>query len=468
MRAAIYLRVSTLDQVDGYSLDNQRERLMAYCTAQGWTDVTVYMDDESGTNMNRPGLKRLVRHAQEKKIDAIVVLKLDRLSRKQKDVLYLLEEVFEPNDVVFKSATEPFDTSTPLGKAMIGVLAVFAQLERDMIVERTVAGKLQRIRSGKHHGGHAPFGYQWQESGDDLEIVADEADTVKKIFECFIDGDSYNNISKWVQSKHPSYTFDAGIIKRILKRPTYVGQMLYAGTVYDSVTPPIVEQKTWEDAQVELKRRDAGLPPRGEYLLTGLCSCGLCGSSVVHETKQHKNKKSGKIYFKDYICCKAQKFKPYSCNMGYHRRLDVENFVVRQIKMVASDPDGFKAKMGAREGETNIEIIRSLESRVKAAETGLENLMEAIQLGVVKAASVAKRIRDLEEEKDAAEQSLDDLHDKQPEVNAGIEVSFIQGVGHIWDDMTDEEQKIVLRKLIANIKIKPRGQDPEITWNFFI
>lgn len=467
MRVAIYIRVSTMDQVDGFSLDNQRERLMAYCTAQGWKDVIIYMDDgESGSNMDRPGLKRMIRHVKEKKIDAVVVLKLDRLSRRQKDVLYLLEEVFEGNGVVFKSATEPFDTSTPLGKAMIGVLAVFAQLERDMIVERTMSGKLQRLRSGKHHGGHAPFGYRWKEDGDELEIVADEADTVQEIFLRFLDGESYSKIARWAQQKHPSHTFDAGAVKRTLQRPTYAKQMLYGGHVYDSNTEPIIDIKMWKKAQVELKKREDGLPPRGEYLLTGLCRCGLCGTFVVHETKQYKNKKTEKIYYKDYICCKAQKFKPYSCNMGYHQRLEVEKYVVKQLKMIATDPDSFKAETGVEKAESNTELIKSLEARVKAAESGLENLMEAIQLGVVKAASVAKRIRDLEEEKEAAESSIDELRDKEPCPQEPLDLSFIQDVGNIWDELEKEEQKIVLRKLIAKIEVPQRGTDPKIIWNF--
>lgn len=467
MRAALYLRVSTMDQVEGFSLDVQRERLIAYCTAQGWDNMMIYMDDgETGSNMERPGLKRLIRHVQEKKIDAVVVLKLDRLSRRQKDVLYLLEEVFEGNGVVFKSATEPFDTSTPLGKAMIGVLAVFAQLERDMIVERTVGGKLQRIRSGKHPGGHAPFGYRWKEDGDELEIVANEADTVQQIFLRFLDGESYSKIARWAQQKHPSHTFDAGAVKRTLQRPTYAKQMLYGGRVYDSNTEPIIDIKIWNKAQIELKKRDDGLPPRGEYLLTGLCRCGLCGTSVVHETKQHKNKKTGTMYYKDYICCKAQKFKPYSCNMGYHQRLDVEKYVVKQLKMIATDPDDFKAINNVDNVESNMELIESLEARVKAAESGLENLMEAIQLGVVKAASVAKRIRDLEEEKEAAESSIDELRDKDPHPQESLDLSFIQEVGNIWDELELEEQKIVLRKLITKIEVPQRGSEPKIIWNF--
>lgn len=466
MRVACYLRVSTIDQVEGFSLDVQRDRLVAYCKSQGWDDYTLYMDEgESATTINRPGMNKLIRHIEEKRIDAVVVMKLDRLSRKQKHVLYLLEDVFEKNGVIFRSSTEPFDTSSAFGKASIGMLAVFAQLERDMIVERTVSGKLQRIRSGKWHGGQAPFGYQWPEEGDDLVIVPDEAETVREIFRRYIDGDSYSSLSRWAQEKHPSYTFEASIIKRIVSRHAYAGLMYYSGKVYESSTEAIIDDKTWEESQRELKRRDDGLPPRGEYLLTGLCRCGLCGSFVVHETKQHKHKRTGKIYYKDYICCKNQKYKPYECNMGYHRRLDVEAYIVNQIKTISADPSHIQSKLESDNEEDRSDIIKALESRVKSAETGLENLMEAIQLGVVKATAVAKRIKDLEEEKEAAETSLEEILDREQPVRETIDVSFIQEIGDVWDDLTEEEQKIVLRKLIISVKINQRGQEPEIMWN---
>src|SRR5579875_2069397 len=136
MSVALYCRVSTEEQaVSGFSIDHQKERLIAYCKSQGWDNFSIYVDDGcTGTNLDRPQMQRLIRDVQAGLINTVLVYKLDRLSRKQKDVLYLLEDLFERHQVVFRSATEPFDTSTSLGRAMIGILAVFGQLERDTIV----------------------------------------------------------------------------------------------------------------------------------------------------------------------------------------------------------------------------------------------------------------------------------------------------------------------------------------------
>lgn len=141
-RAALYIRVSTLEQAqEGYSVGEQKERLIAYCKAKDWIIADIYVDGGyTGSNLNRPGIQKLI--SETDKFDLVLVYKLDRLSRSQRDTLYLIEEVFRPKGVDFISMQESFDTSTPFGKAMIGLLAVFAQLEREQIKERTWMGRV--------------------------------------------------------------------------------------------------------------------------------------------------------------------------------------------------------------------------------------------------------------------------------------------------------------------------------------
>ena len=150
-KVAIYVRVSTTNQAEeGYSIDEQKDKLKSYCQIKDWNVYKVYTDGGfSGSNTERPALEKLIKDAKNKKFDTVLVYKLDRLSRSQKDTLYLIEEVFIKNGIEFLSLQENFDTSTPFGKAMIGLLAVFAQLEREQIKERMQLGKLGRAKSGK-------------------------------------------------------------------------------------------------------------------------------------------------------------------------------------------------------------------------------------------------------------------------------------------------------------------------------
>ena len=141
-KTGLYIRVSTNFQFEeGYSVGAQTEKLEKYCNYQEIDNYDLYIDGGySGSNLNRPEMKRLIKEIQEGKVESDVVVKVDRLSRSQKDTIYLLEDVFEANDVGFISLNENFDTTTPYGKAMVGILSVFAQYERENIRERTQMG----------------------------------------------------------------------------------------------------------------------------------------------------------------------------------------------------------------------------------------------------------------------------------------------------------------------------------------
>lgn len=162
--ARIYIRVSTQEQaIEGYSVPAQKERLINYCKAKDYLVDEIYIDGGfTGSNLNRPGMSRMLRDIKERDTDIIVAYKLDRLSRSQKDTLHLIEDAFLKNDIAFVSMQESFDTSTAFGRATVGILSVFAQLERENIKERTMLGKEERAKEGLWGGGIDPFGYDYR------------------------------------------------------------------------------------------------------------------------------------------------------------------------------------------------------------------------------------------------------------------------------------------------------------------
>ena len=148
-RVAIYARVSTQEQAEnGNSLDFQIEKLKAYCQLREFKIVGEYVDaGVSGAKSERPALNKLKKDID--KIDIVLIYKLDRLSRSIKDTMYLIEDLFKPNNVNLISLSENFDTSQAMGMATIGMLSTFAQLERETIKERMMAGKQQAVKNGK-------------------------------------------------------------------------------------------------------------------------------------------------------------------------------------------------------------------------------------------------------------------------------------------------------------------------------
>lgn len=160
MKTAIYIRVSTEDQVrEGYSLDVQREYLINYAKQNGYEAHDVYSDEgiSAGTT-ERPALQKLLKDAKQKKIDLVLVYKIDRFSRRLSDLLGLVEQL-ENYGVGFKSATEPFDTTTSAGKLMFQQLGSFAELERNRHAERVFPGMVKSVQQGNWHGArYSPFG----------------------------------------------------------------------------------------------------------------------------------------------------------------------------------------------------------------------------------------------------------------------------------------------------------------------
>ena len=194
-RACIYIRVSTeAQESDGYSLEEQERLCKASIESKEWSYTETYCDGGySGKSMERPALQRMMSDVREGKVDAVFIYKLDRLSRSQKDTLTIIEDVLLPNKVDIVSLKETLDTSTPWGRAMIGILASFNQLDRETIVMRTTMGRRAKAKSGGWTGGTTPYGYRT----DGKELVVDEveAEMVREVFRMRGEGLSYRKIA---------------------------------------------------------------------------------------------------------------------------------------------------------------------------------------------------------------------------------------------------------------------------------
>lgn len=312
-RAALYIRVSTQEQaMEGYSVGEQKERLIAYCKAHDWVIANIYVDGGySGSNLNRPGIQKLM--SETDTFDVVLVYKLDRLSRSQRDTLYLIEDVFLPNNVDFTSMQESFDTSSPFEKAVIGLLAVFAQLEREQIKERSKMGRIARAKAGLYHGGgHIPIGYNYENG----KLVVDpyEAEQVRKIYEWYLAGDSLNRILKRVHenkftNKYGSYGTWASI-RNILSNGVYTGRLRFENVIVENAHEAIITKEQYQAAQI-LRLKQLGefkiTPFQSKHLLTGMIFCAHCG---------------GRYYVRH-----AHKYKYYAC---YSR--------TKQTKTMIKDP----------------------------------------------------------------------------------------------------------------------------------
>lgn len=200
-RACIYTRVSTEKQdMEGYSIEEQERLCKATIESKEWEYVGTYSDPGvSGKTMDRPGLQKMIAAVEQGDVDAVVILKLDRLSRSQKDTLMIIEDVLIANKVDLLSVKETLDTSTPWGRAMIGILASFNQLDRENIVQRTTMGRNAKAAQGGYAGGKPPYGYK--ATGGDIVIDDAEAEIVKYIFKRSEEGASSRKIAAELNEK---------------------------------------------------------------------------------------------------------------------------------------------------------------------------------------------------------------------------------------------------------------------------
>ena len=213
-KAGLYVRVSTEGQAEeGYSIDAQKKLLEAWCISKEIESYEFYIDPGySGSNIERPAMTAMLRDAEKGLLSHVAVYKLDRLSRSQKDTLYIIEDVLNKNGVDFVSLSENMDTSTPIGRAMLGILSAFAQLERETIKLRTRMGMRERVKSGLWMGGgKVPFGYDYDDEKGIL-VPNSDADTVREIYRRYLDGESPNAIANALGLKYEK------LVVQILRR----------------------------------------------------------------------------------------------------------------------------------------------------------------------------------------------------------------------------------------------------------
>lgn len=468
MTVALYCRVSTDEQAEhGFSIEDQQERLKAFAVSQGWTDYELYVDDGySGTSLERPAMKRLLYHAQAGHIKAICVYRLDRLSRRQKDVLYLLEDIFEKHSIAFKSVTESFDTSTPFGKAMLGILAVFAQLERETIIERTTSGRRRRVHKGLWYGGRIPFGYEWDKENQRLLVVPDQAHIVRTIYRKYLEGESYNSIAEWAESQTNDRKFDHGVIRDMLMRPIYTGRMNNAGTLVDGQHEAIIEMPTWERVQREMANRAERRTPAGDYLLSGLIRCGLCGAPGIHIVMHQRRKHT---YY--YYVCKAHHVRPKNsktpmCTMDAKNQFKLEASVVEKLMNLALDPRSIEAELKQQQTEVNnsLEVVEDIEAKIKEVDRKLEVWYDNLEDESLDQDRVKRRITSLEDEKKRLLRRFSEIDVPSAQNKESLMDSF-KLLRNLWNYATLAEQQAMLRALVKQIVIHPKTFDVSFVWN---
>lgn len=436
-KAALYVRVSTdAQREEGYSIEAQEEMLIAYCVSRGIKNYEVYTDGGfSGSNINRPRLSELISDIESGKISHVIVYKLDRLSRSQKDTLFLIEDVLIPNGVSFVSLNENMDTSTPIGRAMLGIMSAFAQLERETIKERTRMGMKERVKSGLWRGGgKIPFGYDYDSEKGILVPNAD-ADTVREMYRLYLNGHSMMSVARSVGLKYEK------MAEQILRRKTNCGYITYNGNEYKGRHEAIVSEETYNRA-IRMMEERSKTRYAEKSLLSGLIYCGVCGAKMRYQ-------KWGRAGYKIY-CYSQDKGKPHlshgdKCDNLKIWASDLESAVKNDLFMIAD-------KEIEDEREERKDASEYVDGQIARLNKRLKNLYNLYADSADSA--LADTISETKKELDRAKARKVELEKAREEMSSLMEIrSSLKKVADTWDYMTLKEKQNVLRSLIEKIVI---------------
>lgn len=368
-RCAVYTRKSTSDGLDQdlTSLDVQRQAAESYIASQknqGWTCLAERYDDGgyTGANTERPALQRLLDDIQAGKVDAVVVYKVDRLSRSLRDFVQLLQ-FFEKRGVAFVSVTQHFDSSTSMGRLTLNILLSFAQFEREMISERTRDKMAAARKKGKWIGGPPVLGYDIDHKEKKLVANPQEASLVRRIFALYLEERSLIATAQRLNADGVAtkrYVTRAGrtiggvpflntSVQSILKNPLYVGKVRFEGKLYPGIHEAIVDEETFSKVQTLLaenapQKGSNGIGKR-EGLLSGLLRCKACGCGMflTYTAK-------GPRRYLYYACATARKRGRGSCPTMRMNAQGIERAVVEALgKLANQDPpaEGQTPSLGA-------------------------------------------------------------------------------------------------------------------------
>lgn len=494
--AAVYTRVSTKEQAEeGYSIDEQEKLLTAYCAQNQIGIYKVYSDKGiSGKTMKqRPGVTALMVDAELKKFDMVLVWKLSRISRSQKDTLNIIEKL-NYNNVEFKSLTENLETLTAMGKLHFSIMSGFAEFERNQIAENVKMGMKARAREGKWNGGHI-LGYDLvddpnstRKRGEKMLVINEkEAETIRYIFDLYYGGNGFkaiaNRLNKEGHRTKKGNFFSMATLGETLTNPVYCGIIRYdlrqdwttkrrrginANPILVKGKHEGIVSKEVFDRVQELRKTKAGKPGRsydGSFPFTGLLRCPECHSGMV-ASRVIAKRKDGTRHVTRYYYCGAFKNKGTAvCHSNGVRADDAEKYIYKKLERLFSSDALLKeilskVNLQRRNRIEPAEIkIEEIDKDLKALEKNREQYFSLMESGgidndilITKLKEIGCKVSELEEQK--VQQKSYQAFSEVIEVPFDLVKATLSELGKLLDTTSSHsEQKTLLHLLIDEIVV---------------
>lgn len=509
----IYTRVSTAIQVDGYSLDAQKDKLRKYADFQNMTIAGEYSDEgKSGKNVDgRPEFLQMLQDIESGKdhVSFVLVFKLSRFGRNAADVLTSLQRM-QDYGVNLICVEDGIDSSKDSGKLMISVLSAVSEIERENILVQTMEGRRQKAREGKWNGGFAPYGYKLEEG--QLFINEEEAEVVRIIFDKYIHTTmGSKKIADWLNAhgyfKTCRYNgkqeaFTSPFLIGVIDNPIYCGKLAYGrrrsekipGTrnqyrtvkandymLHDGIHEAIVSEKDWLAAQKQRENTNIRQPKthsfEHEHVLSSLLKCPVCGSGMYGNVNR-KKKKDG-TYYRDYFY--------YACKHRLHvdgKRCDYHHQwgedvidaaveeIIRQLVNTPTFEQGLREKIGSRLDTTDLnQEIEQLRKQLRQYTGTKDRISEQMDALVFDDPHYDRKLQDLQTrqnkiydqiasvESEIADAQIQLENIRQNKVSADNVYQFLLYFDKLYGKFSDIEKKAFMNSFIERIEIFPERQE---------
>lgn len=434
-RVAIYARVSTEEQAkEGFSISAQLQTLRQYAQIYNWEVIDDYVDEGiSGKSVKgRPEMKRLIKDVENERFDAVIVWKISRLSRNMLDTLTILDK-FEKYDVKFISYSENFDTSSPIGRLVLQIMASIAEMERNTLSENVKLGMKQRALEGRWNGGII-FGYDIVKK--ELIINEKEAEVVQLIYHMYADGKGLRAISNHLnksgyKTKRNRY-FSINGVAQILDNVIYNGRISWLKVenwdtkrrkgknsnpiVVDGKHKAIISNELWSIVQARRKSKSFKQRQSNEpFLLSGLLRCPDCGQGMVPSITTYTLKDGTKRKHRYYVCGNFHNKGSSACKANSIKAYETEDAVIERIETFLSKKKRFyKVLHGIN--STSFDSLNQLKKELELIGEQLSEIeslqnryLEAFENNTLPTAILQERLQKVGVEKGELEQRKNEI-----------------------------------------------------------
>jgi site-specific DNA recombinase len=473
VRVGIYVRRSTDDEHQPYSIDAQDTRLGAYIESQpGWRLVKRFSDDASGASADRPGLTKAMAASRAGLIDVLLVYRVDRFSRNLRDMVTLLDDL-EKAGVVFRSATEPFDTATPMGRMLVQMLGMFAQFERDTIIDRVISGMERKAAKGKWKGGRRPFGYTVEKDTHKLLKYDEEAAIILLIFALYTRKRLGGKVVARVLNERGHRTTTGGRwsayqVLRVLSNRVYIGELSFREILATECHEAIVDLDVFDEAQKILAARGEDYTHRAangsDYQLTGKMRCPRCDKAMVGTRAHGKNK-----VYRYYTCFARNRYDSAKCDATRINADAVEPAVLTSLssfyrehyRLIADAIVRAQAQHMAGEDHQRAELA-AVEAELNKANQAIDRYLSAFENGKLEEDDLASRLAGLKAKTKQLRNRHDELISELADAPKALpEADLRQVADHISGIIatgTDTQRKALVETLVAEVKITARDR----------